>query len=83
MAWELELRSALEGKRKKRGLTSGSHAHPDKYLGDASRTVRRHLADCPRGGCYSIDTAGVSGQQPEENRKAKLPRAVVPSLGRS
>ena len=28
--------------------------HPDKYLGDASRTVRRHLADCPRGGCYTI-----------------------------
>jgi len=27
--------------------------HPDKYLGDASRTVRRHLADCPRGGCYN------------------------------
>ena len=52
MARELELRLALEGKRKKRGLTSGSHGHPDKYLGDASRTVRRYLADCPRGGCY-------------------------------
>ena len=34
-------------------MTGGSHDHPDKYLGDASRTVRRHLADCPRGGCYS------------------------------
>ena len=33
-------------------MTCGSHDHPDKYLGDASRTVRRHLADCPRGGCY-------------------------------
>ena len=32
MARELELRLALEGKRKKRGLTSGSHGHPDKYL---------------------------------------------------
>ena len=32
MARELELRSALKGKRKKRGLTSGSHARPDKYL---------------------------------------------------
>ena len=55
MARELELRLALEGKRKKRGLTSGSHGHPDKYLGDASRTVRRYLADCPRGGCYRND----------------------------
>ena len=47
MARELELRSALEGKRKKRGLTSGSHGHPDKYLATprglsavTSRTVR-------------------------------------------
>ena len=54
MGRELELRLALEGKRKKRGLTSGSHGHPDKYLGDASRTVRRYLADCPRGGCYNV-----------------------------
>ena len=60
MARELELRSALQEKRKKRGLTSGSQAHPDKYLGDASRTVRRHLADCPRGGCYTGDN-GAAG----------------------
>ena len=53
MARELELRSALDEMRRKRELTSGSHIHPDKYLGDAWRTVRRPLADCPRGGCYS------------------------------
>ena len=29
--------------RRKRELTSGSHIHPDKYLGDAWRTVRRPL----------------------------------------
>ena len=40
MARELELRSALDEMRRKRELTSGSHIHPDKYLGDAWRTVR-------------------------------------------
>ena len=48
MARELELRSALEEKGKKRGMTSGSHDLPDKYLGITSggpsagpvRTVR-------------------------------------------
>ena len=48
MARELELRSALEEKGKKRGMTSGSHDLPDKYLGitsggpsaDLVRTVR-------------------------------------------
>jgi len=53
MARELELRSALDEMRRKRKMTSGSHTHPDKYLGDAWRTVRRPLADCPRGGCYN------------------------------
>ena len=36
----LELRSALDGVRRKRGMTGGSHDHPDKYLGVAWRTVR-------------------------------------------
>ena len=49
-ARELELRSALDEVRRKREMTSGSHDYPDKYLGDAWRTVRRPLADCPRGG---------------------------------
>ena len=48
MARELELRSALEEKGKKRGMTSESHDLPDKYLGITSggpsagplRTVR-------------------------------------------
>ena len=40
MAWELELRSTLDEVRRKREMTSGSHTHPDKYLGDAWRTVR-------------------------------------------
>ena len=48
MARELELRSALEEKRKKKGMTSGSRDLPDKYLGITSggpsagpvRTVR-------------------------------------------
>ena len=40
VARELELRSALDEMRRKRELTSGSHIHPDKYLGDAWRTVR-------------------------------------------
>ena len=48
MARELELRSALEEKRKKKGMTSGSRVLPDKYLGITSggpsagpvRTVR-------------------------------------------
>ena len=30
-------------------MISGSHIHPDKYLGDAWRTVHRPRADCPRG----------------------------------
>ena len=34
-------------------MTGGSHIHPDKYLGDAWRTVRRPRADCPRGRCYT------------------------------
>jgi len=34
-------------------MTGGSHDHPDKYLGDASRTVRRPRADCPRVRCYN------------------------------
>ena len=41
------LRSALDEVRRKREMTSGSHIHPDKYLGDAWRTVRRPRADCP------------------------------------
>ena len=45
------LRSALdEVRRRKRDMTSGSHIHPDKYLGDAWRTVRRPRADCPVAG---------------------------------
>ena len=36
----LELRSALDEVRRKRGMTSGSHIHPDKYLVDAWQTVR-------------------------------------------
>ena len=50
----LELRSALDEVRRKRGMTGGSHIHPDKYLGDAWRTVRRPRADCPRGRCYML-----------------------------
>ena len=53
MAQELELRSALVEVRRKREMTSGSHTHPDKYLGDAWRTVRRSREDCLRGRCYS------------------------------
>ena len=49
-----ELRSALDGVRRKREMTSGSHIHPDKYLGDAWRTVRRPQADCLRGRCYIL-----------------------------
>jgi len=30
-----ELSSALDGVKRKREMTSGSHIHPDKYLGDA------------------------------------------------
>ena len=56
MARELELRSALDEMRRKRELTSGSHVHPDKYLDDASRTVRRPRADCPRVRCYQHGT---------------------------
>ena len=37
----LELRSALDEVRRKREMTSGSHIHLDKYLGDGWRTVRR------------------------------------------
>ena len=48
-----ELRSALDEVRRKRGVTGGSHDYPDKYMGDAWRIVRRPLADCPRGRCYS------------------------------
>ena len=36
----VELHSALDGVRRKREMTSGSHIHLDKYLGDAWRTVR-------------------------------------------
>ena len=32
---ELELRSALDEMRRKRGMTGESHDHPDKYLGAA------------------------------------------------
>ena len=35
MARELELRSALDEMRRKKELTSGSHIHPGKYMGDA------------------------------------------------
>ena len=49
----LELRSALDEVRRKREMTSVFYIHPDKYLGDAWRTVRRPLADCPRGGRYN------------------------------
>ena len=48
-----ELRSTLDGVRRKRDMTSGSHIHPDKYLGDARWTVRGSRADCPRGRCYN------------------------------
>ena len=45
---ERSLRSALdEVRRRKREMTSGSHIHPNKYLGDAWWTVRRPRADCP------------------------------------
>ena len=49
-------------------MTGGSHDHPDKYLGDASRTVRRHLADCPRGGCYRevLETTVAKQSRSEE-----------------
>src|SRR6185369_11500007 len=43
----LSLRSALDEMRRKRGMTSGSHAHLDKYLVDAWRTVCRSRADYP------------------------------------
>ena len=36
----LELRSALDEVGRKRGMTGGSHIHPDKYLGVTWRTVR-------------------------------------------
>ena len=35
-------------------MTSGFHAHPDKYIVDAWRTVRCFRADCPRGRCYIV-----------------------------
>jgi hypothetical protein len=47
------LRSTLDDVRRKGEMTSGSHIHLDKYLGDAWRTVRRPRADCPRGRCYN------------------------------
>ena len=49
----LELRSAQDEVRRKKGMTGGSHVHPDKYLGVAWRTVRRPRADYPRGRCYT------------------------------
>ena len=53
LARALKLRSAMDEMRRKREMTSGSHIHPDKYLGDVWRTVRRPRADCPRGMCYN------------------------------
>ena len=44
---------ALDEVRRKREMTSGSHTHPDKYLGNAWRTVRRSRTDCPRGRRYT------------------------------
>ena len=48
------LRSALGEVMRKREMTSGSHIHLEKYLGDVWRTVRRSRADCPRGRCYTL-----------------------------
>ena len=58
-----ELRSAMDLGRRKREMTSGSHTHPDKYLGDAWRTVRRPLADCPRDRCYNAAASPPAGER--------------------
>jgi len=60
----VELRSALDEMRREREMTDGSHDHPNKYLGTAGRIVRRPLADCPRGGCYT--TAGTAHERREQ-----------------
>jgi len=50
-----ELRSALDGVRRKRGMTGGSHDYSDKYLGVAWWTLCRSRVDCPRGRCYTCE----------------------------
>ena len=61
-------------------MTSGSHAHPAKYLIDAWRTVRRPRADCPRGRCYRpVATGGAlagGGGRGPKRRRAGVERAV-------
>jgi len=44
-------------------MTGGSYVHPDKYLGDAWRTVRRPLADCPRDRCYNAAASPPAGER--------------------